>query len=58
MGLTAASAGAVAGVVVGTLGYAALNVFAALLVTGIATAAEYARRMTGPGTQHDGPLAP
>jgi MFS family permease len=58
MGLTAASAGAVAGVVVGTLGYAALNVFAALLVTGIATAAEYARRTTGPGTQHDGPLAP
>ncbi|MEP7090094.1 MAG: MFS transporter [Nocardioidaceae bacterium] len=47
MGLTAAAAGAVAGVVVGSLGYAALTVFAAFLVTGIATAAEYARRTTG-----------
>lgn len=47
MGLTAAAAGALAGVVVGTLGYQALNVGAALLVTGIATAAEYARRTTG-----------
>ena len=28
----------------GAFGYAALNVFAALLVTGVATAAEFARR--------------
>ena len=47
MGLTAAAAGAMAGVVVGSLGYAALNLFAAVLVTGVATAAEYARRTTG-----------
>jgi len=58
MGLTAAAAGALAGVVVGSLGFAALNVFAALMVTGVATAAEYARRTTGPLTSHDGPLAP
>jgi MFS family permease len=58
MGLTAAAAGGVAGVVVGSLGYAALNGFAALLVTGVATAAEYARRTTGPLTPYDGPLAP
>jgi MFS family permease len=44
MGLTAAVAGALAGVVVGTLGYGWLNGFAALLVAGIATAAEFARR--------------
>jgi MFS family permease len=53
MGLTAAAAGAAAGVVVGSLGYAALNVFAALLVTGVATAAEYARRTTGALTSED-----
>ena len=47
MGLVAAAAGALAGVIVGTLGYGALNVFAALLVTGVATAAEFARRTTG-----------
>ncbi len=44
MGLVAAAGGALAGVIVGVLGYAALNVFAGLLVTGIATAAELARR--------------
>ncbi len=44
MGLTAALAGVVAGVVMGTLGFLALNVFAAVLVTGIVTAAEFARR--------------
>ena len=44
MGLTAAAAGVLGGVIVGALGYAALNVFAALLVTGVATAAEFARR--------------
>ncbi len=58
MGLTAAAAGALAGVVVGSFGYAALNGFAALLAAGVATAAEYARRTTGPLTSHDGPLAP
>jgi MFS family permease len=47
MGLTAAAAGALAGVIVGTAGYGWLNVFAALLVAGVATAAEYARRSTG-----------
>ena len=44
MGLTAAAAGVLGGVIVGALGYGALNVFAALLVTGVATAAEFARR--------------
>ncbi len=58
MGLVAAAAGALGGVVVGSLGYAALNVFAAVLVTGIATAAEYARRTAARGTaQDDEPLA-
>jgi MFS family permease len=47
MGLTAAAAGALAGVIVGSLGYGWLNLFAAVLVTGVATAAEYARRTTG-----------
>ena len=45
MGLTAAVAGALAGVVVGTFGYGPLALFAAFLVTGIATAAEFARRV-------------
>ena len=44
MGLVAAAAGALAGVIVGSLGFSALNVFAGLLVTGVATAAEFARR--------------
>lgn len=47
MGLTAAAAGALAGVVVGFLGYPALTAFAAVLVAGVATAAEYARRTAG-----------
>ena len=47
MGLVAAAAGALAGVVMGTLGFVALNVFAAVLVTGVATAAEVARRSAG-----------
>lgn len=47
MGLVAAAAGALAGVVMGAFGFAALNVFAALLVTGVATAAEFARRTSG-----------
>ena len=53
MGLMAAAAGAVAGVIVGWLGYPALNIFAALLVTGIATAAEFARRTSGRSTPDD-----
>jgi MFS family permease len=57
MGLVAAAAGGLAGVVVGTLGYGALNVFAAFLVTGVATAAEFARRTTGRGRSDDEPLA-
>jgi len=44
MGLVAAAAGALAGVIVGSLGFLALNIFAAMLVTGVATAAELARR--------------
>lgn len=47
MGVVAAAAGVVAGLVMGSLGYQALNVFAALLVTGIVTASELARRATG-----------
>ena len=58
MGLVAAAAGALAGLVMGAFGYAALNVFAALLVTGVATAAEFARRTTGGPLSDDGePLA-
>jgi MFS family permease len=61
MGLVAAAAGVVAGLVMGGLGYGALNVFAALLVTGIVTAAEFARRArrgtTGAGTSDDEPLS-
>ncbi len=57
MGLTAALAGALAGVVVGTLGYGALALFAAFLVTGIATAAEFARRTARPLDPDDDPLA-
>jgi hypothetical protein len=40
-------------VIVGWLGYPALNIFAALLVTGIATAAEFARRTSGRSTPDD-----
>jgi MFS family permease len=47
MGLVAAAAGALAGVVMGAFGFVALNIFAAVLVTGVATAAEYARRTSG-----------
>ncbi|HET7387554.1 MAG TPA: MFS transporter [Nocardioidaceae bacterium] len=53
MGLTAAAAGALGGVIVGFLGFAALNVFAAVLVAGIATAAEFARRARGPRLPDD-----
>jgi predicted MFS family arabinose efflux permease len=57
MGVTAAAAGALGGVVVGTLGYSALTGFAALLVAGVATAAEFARRATRDLPDGDGTLA-
>jgi MFS family permease len=57
MGLAAAAAGAVAGVIVGTLGYSWLTMFAAVLVTGVATSAEYARRTTGQHAADEEPLA-
>jgi MFS family permease len=47
MGLTGAAAGAAGGLVLGTFGYGPLTLFAGVLVTGIATAAEFARRATG-----------
>jgi MFS family permease len=53
MGVTAAAAGALAGVVVGFLGFPALTGFAALLVAGVATVSEYARRTTGPRLTDD-----
>jgi MFS family permease len=60
MGLVAAAAGVVAGLVMGGLGYGALNIFAALLVTGIVTASEVARRSgsptTGDGASREEPL--
>lgn len=58
MGLVAAAAGALAGVVMGWLGFVSLNIFAALMVAGIATAAEFARRTThGPASRDEEPLA-
>lgn len=47
MGVVAAAAGVVAGLVMGALGFVALNLFAAFLVTGVATASEFARRASG-----------
>lgn len=61
MGVVAAAAGALAGLVMGTFGFAALNVFAALMVTGVVTATEFARRAargtTGGGPPSQEPLA-
>ncbi len=58
MGLVAAAAGVVAGLVMGSLGFQALNIFAALLVTGVVTASEFARRAAADGgTSDDEPLA-
>jgi len=54
MGLVAAAAGALGGVVAGAFGYGALTFAAALLVTGIATAAEVVRR-SGTGVSEDLP---
>ncbi len=53
MGLVAAAAGALGGVVVGFLGYGALTACAAVLVAGIATAAEVARRASADAAQED-----
>ena len=50
MGVVAAAAGVVAGLVMDGVGYVALDVLAALLVTGVVTAAEVARRTTQRGT--------
>lgn len=49
MGLVAAAAGALAGVVVGWLGYAVLTALTGLLVLGVAAAAELARRTARTG---------
>jgi predicted MFS family arabinose efflux permease len=57
MNLAAAVGGALAGVIVGTLGYGWLNIFAALLAAGVATAGEYARRTTGRVRDDAAPLA-
>ena len=58
MGVVAAAAGALGGVVVGVLGYGSLNLFAAMLVAGVATAAEFARRtVPGAAAQDDEPPA-
>jgi hypothetical protein len=37
----------------GSLGFQALNIFAALLVTGVVTASEFARRAAATGTSDD-----
>ncbi|WP_101524746.1 MFS transporter [Nocardioides houyundeii] len=59
MGLMAAAAGALAGVVVGAWGYPALNVFAAFLTAGVVGAGLVARRVTGPPAVPTGaPLDP
>jgi MFS family permease len=57
MGVVAALAGVVAGVVMDGFGYVALNLFAALLVTGVATSAELARR-TGRRVPDPDPSSP
>ena len=57
MGVTAAAAGAVGGLVLGSFGYGALTLFAGVLVTGIATAAEFARRSTGRALRDEDGLA-
>jgi MFS family permease len=57
MGVTAAVAGAVGGVIVGWAGFGWLTLFAAALVTGIATAAEFARRATDRAGRDEEPLA-
>ncbi len=53
MGLVAAMAGVVAGLVMGGFGFVALNLFAALLVTGVATSAELARRTGRRTSDHE-----
>jgi MFS family permease len=61
MGLVAAAAGVAAGLIMGALGFEALNIFAALLVTGVVTATEFARRAgtrtPGGGDGEDQPLS-
>jgi MFS family permease len=57
MGLTGAAAGAVGGLVLGSFGYGPLTLFAGVLVTGVATAAEFARRSTRRGLRDEDGLA-
>jgi MFS family permease len=61
MGVVAAAAGVAAGLVMGSLGFVALNIFAAFLVTGVVTASEFARRASmgtpSGGTTDDEPLS-
>jgi hypothetical protein len=56
--VTAASAGALAGVVVGVLGYGWLNVFAGLLVVGVLAASAAAGRGGTPTQPLDAPVLP
>ena len=58
MGVTAAAAGGLAGVVVGVLGYGWLNVFAGLLVLGALAAAVAAARGGRPAAPDDAPVLP
>lgn len=58
MGVTAAAAGALAGVVVGFLGYGWLNVFAGLLVVGVLAASVAAGRGGTPTSVEDAPVLP
>lgn len=46
MGLAAAAAGALAGVIVGSWGYATLNLFSSLIAAGVLVAAVWARQLT------------
>jgi MFS family permease len=57
MNLTAAAAAGLAGVVVATWGYPALAILGVLLVSGIVTAAEYARRAGNPSSYDGEPPA-
>ncbi len=57
MGLVAAAAGALAGLIVGVLDYAALTLFAAVLAAGVATAGEVARRAARHRPAGEEPLA-
>jgi hypothetical protein len=55
--VTVVGSGAVGVVVLGCLWYGALSLFAGVLVTGVATAAEFARRSTRRGLRDEDGLA-